>query len=389
MELDRWGALVGAGVGGAVSLMIVLGSRNLRYFDVALLPYALAVIFSAAASAYRYAVWLQRPPTWQYWRQSWRLFWQGGPLRNTVRLVGLLGENFAAQRFIGQRSRLRWVMHLCLSWGTLLAFALTFPLVFGWIHFETLAEDLHTYQVYVFGVKVTELVVDSLGAFFAFNLLNFSALLVLIGIALSVYRRLSEPGALTVQQFGNDVLPLLLLCAVATTGLGLTVSARWFAGHGFATIAFAHTVAVIAMLLYLPFGKFFHIFQRPAQLGVAFYKRAAQSGPQAVCHRCHQPFAAQVQIADLKQVLAGLQLDYHLDGPIGHYQDICPPCRRKLLALNQGRTMYGPQRQPGELLSREARGSGMDGTLSPTMPRNVLGHDHATREESHGTSSVA
>ena len=304
MGLDRRGLLVGGGVGIAVSLMIVAGSRNLRHFDLALLPYALASIFSAAAIAYRYAVWLQRPPTWRYWQQGWRLFWRNGLLRNTVQLAGLLFDNFATQRFIGQRSHLRWVMHLCLSWGGMLAFAITFPLVFGWIHFETPVADLHTYQVFVLGVKVQEFSVDSLIAFFSFNALNFSAVLVLVGIALSLHRRLTEPGALALQQFGNDVLPLLLLFVVATTGLGLTVSARWLYGHGFAFIALTHAASVIAMLLYLPFGKFFHIFQRPAQLGVAFYKQAARTGPQASCGRCGEPFASQMQVEELKQVVA-------------------------------------------------------------------------------------
>ena len=124
-------------------------------------------------------------------------------------------------------------------------------------------------------------------------------------------------------------LPLLLLFAVAASGLGLTVSARWLHGHGFAFIALTHAATVTALLLYLPFGKFFHIFQRPAQLGVAFYKQAAQAGPQAQCGRCHESFTSQMQVADLKQVLVELAFDYRLDGPVDHYQDICPPCRQR------------------------------------------------------------
>ena len=346
--IDPTAGLVGSLAAASVAGLIFLGSSNLHHFDLALLPYALASIFSAAAIAYRYAVWLQRPPTWRYWQQGWRLFWRNGLLRNTVQLAGLLFDNFATQRFIGQRSHLRWVMHLCLSWGGMLAFAITFPLVFGWIHFETPVADLHTYQVFVLGVKVQEFSVDSLIAFFSFNALNFSAVLVLVGIALSLHRRLTEPGALALQQFGNDVLPLLLLFVVATTGLGLTVSARWLYGHGFAFIALTHAASVIAMLLYLPFGKFFHIFQRPAQLGVAFYKQAARTGPQAGCGRCGEPFASQMQVEDLKQVLAELEFDYRLDGPVTHYQDICPPCRRRLLALSQARTLQTKSERVGE-----------------------------------------
>jgi hypothetical protein len=382
--LDRYGVIAGECAGTAVTLFIVIGSQRLRHFDWALLPYALGSVFAAAAVAYRYTVWLQRPPTWRYWQQGWRLFWQGGLLHNSVLLSRLLFDNFATQRFIGQRSHLRWVMHLCLSWGGMLAFAITFPLVFGWMHFETPATDLHIYQLFVLGVKVQEFSVDSLLAFLSFNILNFSAVLVLVGIALALHRRLTEPGALALQQFGNDIIPLLLLFTVAATGLGLTVSARWLHGHGFAFIALTHTVAVVAMLLYLPFGKFFHIFQRPAQLGVAFYKQAAQAGPQAHCGHCSAPFASQMQVSDLQQVLDELGMNYRFDGPVGHYQYICPPCRRKLLALNQGRTLQGVRYQgPGVGKERYKWQPRRNADPRPPTP------DPFAEGEQHGYTSAA
>ena len=42
-------------------------------------------------------------------------------------------------------------------------------------------------------------------------------------------------------------------------------------------------IVVTATLLSLPFGKLFHVFQRPAQLSVTFYKRASAQSPPAVC----------------------------------------------------------------------------------------------------------
>ena len=42
-----------------------------------------------------------------------------------------------AQKFIRRRSSTRWFAHFCFAWGTLIAVAVTFPLVFGWLHFET------------------------------------------------------------------------------------------------------------------------------------------------------------------------------------------------------------------------------------------------------------
>ena len=54
-------------------------------------------------------------------------------------------------------------MHLCLSGGCTLAFAVTFPLVFGWIHFDVDTADT-VYYVKVFGFAVREVNVNSLEA---------------------------------------------------------------------------------------------------------------------------------------------------------------------------------------------------------------------------------
>ena len=39
--------------------------------------------------------------------------------------------------FIAKRSATRWAMHQLIFWGCLLAVAITFPLVFGWINFTS------------------------------------------------------------------------------------------------------------------------------------------------------------------------------------------------------------------------------------------------------------
>jgi hypothetical protein len=102
-----------------------------------------------------------------------------------------------------------------------------------------------------------------------------------------------------------------------------------------------HALTVILGLMYIPFGKLFHIFQRPANIGVAYYKRAGDEGPQQVCARCGQPFASTLQMTDLKQVLPQVGFDYSLAGPGGNYQDHCPRCRRALVALAQSRAVGG------------------------------------------------
>ena len=98
---------------------------------------------------------------------------------------------------------------------------------------------------------------------------------------------------------------------------------------------------MIGLLLYLPFGKLFHIIQRPLSLGVSFYKDAGTLGGTAKCLRCGEGFASQLLVDDLKTVLDELGFNYRFATPSGelHYQDICPPCRRRLLALNQGKVL--------------------------------------------------
>lgn len=336
-KLDRRGLLGGFAAMILTCLMIFAGSQQLKHFDLALAPYAFGIVFAAFAVTYRYVVWIQRPPTMRYWVQGWKLFLRS-PFANLVYLVSPVTDAFVTQRFIRRRSAVRGIMHLCLSWGVMIAFAITFPLVFGWMHFETPSEE-HVYRLFVFGYPATDFAVDSIFGFLLFNGLNLSGLLVLTGIVLAVQLRLQEPGKIALQKFGNDVAPLLILFLVATTGLGLTVSARWLGGHGYAFLALTHAATVIGFLLYLPFGKFFHIFQRAAQLGVAFYKRAGKEGRQAICARCREPFASAMQVEDLKIVEQELGIDYRMTGAVDHYQQICPACRRKLLALNQGRLL--------------------------------------------------
>jgi hypothetical protein len=244
--------------------------------------------------------------------------------------------NIVAQRFIEKRSPLRWAAHWCIFWGCILAAAVTFPLSFGWIRFETAGADQHTYQAFVFGLRVFTFSLAGWLAPIVFNVLDISAVLVLAGVVLALWRRARDRGALAVQQLGNDLLPLVMLFAVSMTGIFLTLSTHLMRGLHYAFLSQLHAVTVIFTLLYLPFGKFFHIFQRPAQLGVAFYREAgAESGP-ASCARCGGAFASRMHVEDLKQIERELGVRFEASNNVSvHYQDVCPSCRRKKLALVQ------------------------------------------------------
>lgn len=358
---DRKSLLAGLGTSLAVVMGIVVGSRWMRHFDPALIFYAVGTVSAAFAVGFRFAVWAQRPPSRMYFKRGWQLLRQWRlqqsppapaaepagtgetPLDTLMHLApGTLGHavavNFMAQHFIRRRGWCRWIMHLCLSGGSTLAFAITFPLVFGWIHFEAFADNAEMYHVEVFGLSMDSMNVHSVKAWIMFNLLNISAMLVLVGLVMAAIRRATDPGERATQKFFEDILPLLLIFAVTATGLALTVSYHFLEGRGHGLWAVIHMLSVVSLLIYIPFGKLFHMFQRTCSLCVSLYKKAGQSGPRAHCRSCGSDYASQMHVDDLKTVLDELGFNYRFDGARGevHYQDICPSCRRRLLALNQG-----------------------------------------------------
>ncbi|HWR54245.1 MAG TPA: MFS transporter [Bryobacteraceae bacterium] len=315
---------------------IVVGSRNLQNFDPALVIYTFAVIFAAWGIVYHYAVWLNKPPTRRFFERTFSLLGSYGIARGTVVLARSAVTHIFTQKFIAQRSRLRWAMHQFLFWGCLLAVAITFPLVFGWIHFTTTDYDQMTYVTYLFGFPVGSFPIRTAVSWLLFHGLDVAAALVLAGIALALWRRMRDRGAIALQDLTADFLPLVMLFAICVTGLALTVSTIWFRGAFYGFLAILHAITVIGALLYLPFGKFFHIFQRPAQLGVKLYTAAGDAGEGAQCARCGQRYASLMQIDDLKSVLPPLGFDYRF-GPAGHWVELCPACKRASLATAQMR----------------------------------------------------
>jgi NNP family nitrate/nitrite transporter-like MFS transporter len=321
---------------GILIAAIVVGSRNLQHFDTALVLYTFAVIFATWGTVYHYYVWIQKPPTRVFWLRGWSLFFERGALRGLTRVSSTAATHLVAQTFIRRRSRQRWWMHQFLFWGVLLAVAVTFPLVFGWIHFDSLPDDQMTYVANLFGFPVLSFPLGGPVAWLFFHALDISAVLVLAGISLALWRRMRDKGALALQSFAMDFLPLVLLFAISVTGLALTASTLWLRGNFYGFLAILHALTVIAALLYLPFGKFFHILQRPAQIGVKLYTRAGEAGEGALCLQCGERFASRMQVEDLRRVLPQVGFDYSLGGE-QTWQDLCPACKRKALAAAQAR----------------------------------------------------
>src|SRR5262245_29490729 len=311
---------------------IVIGSRNLQNFDAALVIYTFATIFMVWGVAYHYVVWLENPPTRLYWHRTWDLLRRQGFAGVALALKSGV-THLALQTFVAKRSAMRWCMHQLIFWGCVLAVAITFPLVFGWVHFRSEPTDQMIYVTYLFGFPVASFKIRTLFSWIIFHALDIAAVMVLGGVALAVWRRLRDQGAQAVQSFAMDFFPLIVLTAISITGLALTVSTTWPRGSFYDFLSILHAVTVVAGLLYLPFGKFFHIFQRPAQLGVKLYQAEGDADPGSRCIRCGERFASRMHIQDLKTVLRELNFDYRL-ADSRTWQDVCPACKRKSVATS-------------------------------------------------------
>ena len=319
---------------GATFLLVAsiyIGSRNLGYFDPALIAYLFACIFAFFGVVYRYTVWLQRAPTWRYFSRGWQLFFSGKAFVYGWELVSHFVVNFLGQRFIQRRGKDLGRGHMLMAWGCILAFAVTFPLVFGWIHFGLKPGGIDTYEIYTFGFKTMEFPLHTWIATLIFNALNWSAILVIAGVMLLMRRRMTHAGQIAVQTFEGDWLPLLLLLAISLTGLGISLDYKFMEGKAHQFMAITHAITVILFLIWMPFGKFFHIIQRPAQLGIAIYRKAGADGPQAMCPHTKEAFTSQLQVDDLKDVTARLGFDFRRADGSSHL-DYSPQGKRALLA---------------------------------------------------------
>jgi hypothetical protein len=321
-------------------VLIFVGSRGFRDFDSALIAYAVATVFAIAALTYRYTLWISRPPTWRYFRAGWTEFlsWRNFK-RYTLLIPRAWWTDIFAQTFIRHRSRSRWLAHLCIFWGVLLSLAVTVPLSFGWVRFTLVEPD--RYKAWFFGLPIMTFPIEAGVGFATFHILDFTSVLLIVGLSIAVWRRLNDAGLLATQRFSFDMLPLALLFAIAVTGLALTASSAWWDGRFYWFISLTHQVVVVLWLLSLPFGKFFHIIERPASIGVTLYQTVNQhvehygaqaSHPGGACRRCGAELPSGQFVSDLKGVLSDLGQEYDLGDGRGWLQEYCPTCKRLLRA---------------------------------------------------------
>src|SRR2546423_48526 len=323
--------LLALAASAGLTLLVIVGSRNLEHYDAALFGYTVASIVAFGAVVYRYALWLERPATRVYWMRGWQLFRDRKKfIANTSSAARTFANSLIEQKFIFKRGFTRWLMHALIMWGCVISALITFPLVFGWVHFEL--EGERGYRPYVFGFPLMVMDGRTILAWITFHALDFTAIMVIAGCAIAIHRRLHDRGAIALQQYILDFVPHLLLIAISVTGLMLTASSLWLGGYMYSFIALTHQAVVIMTLFYLPFGKLFHVVQRPASIGVELYQRRAREMPQAQCTRCGVEFVAEMWLDDLKKVVEKLGFDYSM-GDGRYLQDYCPRCKRIIRGL--------------------------------------------------------
>ena len=167
---------------------------------------------------------------------------------------------------------------------------------------------------------------ESIVGWLIFHALDIAAVLVLAGVFIFLRRRLHDPGRWRPSAAATSS-PSPGSSPSRSPGCSSPCRASGSTGRFYSALNTIHALTVILGLMYIPFGKLFHIFQRPGNLGVAYYKRANAEGPAAVCRRCGEGFASAQQVADLQACSPRSASTTRIDGG-GNYQDTCPRCRR-------------------------------------------------------------
>ena len=305
-------SVAGGVAAAALTLLVFVGSDSLRNFDAALVGYATATVVLTFGIVYRYAMWIQTPPTRRYLAKGWRSFLS---VRNFRRFPSFVPRSVVSylglQLFIKKRGTARWLAHQALFWGVVIATLMTFTLAWGWIHFE--ATDAGRYQMFVWRLNVLTFAPYTWFGWITFHVLDVAAILVLAGCGFFLWRRFRDHEVASEQRFGYDFVPLVALVAISATGLLLTFSSALLEGRGYEFLAILHMGVVVLSLIFIPFGKFFHVVQRPASVGVQTFKRASQEEEGVLaCRVCGAPLEGVAFIRNLQETMD--ELDLRLPG---------------------------------------------------------------------------
>ncbi|WP_431801298.1 hypothetical protein [Halobacillus andaensis] len=305
-----------------VSLLVILSfiaTRMFTHVDLNLYGYVVGTFVFIGGFFYRFIAWGERPPTKIFIKKGIRLLFRKSTPKTTANHLG-------TYQFIWDRGIYRWTQHLLIGWGVILSCLVTFPLVFGWMYFTM--EENGYYTVVAFGMDVMRVEADGWLAFFFYNALNFTAIAVILGVCMALYRRLKHMQARAEQKFIYDFMPLYLLLFISITGLALTFMNVFLHGQGHYVMSLIHQYSVIVTLIYLPFGKLAHIPFRPLSVFARNYREHYSEQSMKKCTNCSTEFVSTEQSRDVRDVLHENAIHFDMEEGF-NLAELCLPCRRK------------------------------------------------------------
>lgn len=303
----------------ALIVLSFIGTRMFTHVDLNLYGYMVGTIVFIGGFFYRFIAWGERPPTKIFIKKGLKLLFRKSTPKTSA-------EHLATYRFIWNRGIYRWTQHVLIGWGCVLACLITFPLVFGWMYF-TMPENGY-YTVVGMGIDIMTIKADGFLGYVFYNALNISALMVIAGVCMALYRRLKNMQARAEQKFIYDFLPLYLLIFISVTGLALTFINMFLHGKGHYAMSLIHQYSVIITLIYLPFGKLAHIPFRPMSVFAKNYREHYFEQSAKECKVCGEKYVSTEQSRDVVEVLGVNAIEFQTKE--GHHlAELCLPCRRK------------------------------------------------------------
>ncbi|MDF2855239.1 MAG: rane protein [Neobacillus sp.] len=303
----------------AIVLLSFIATRMFTHVDLNLYGYMVGTVVFIGGFFYRFIAWGERPPTKLFIKKGLKLLFRKSTAKTSV-------DHLAIYNFIWNRGFYRWIQHILIGWGCVLACLVTFPLVFGWMYFTMDENGLYT--IVLMGMNLMEVKADGIIAWFSYNALNISATMVIAGVCMALYRRLKNMQARAEQKFIYDFLPLYLLLFISITGLLLTFQNVFLHGWMQPQMSLIHQFSVIVTLIYLPFGKLAHIPFRPMSVLAKNYREHYSAQAMKECKVCGDEFVSVEQSSDIVQVLGVNDIDFNMEDGF-NLAELCLPCRRK------------------------------------------------------------
>jgi hypothetical protein len=300
-------------------ILSLIGTRMFTHVDLNLYGYMVGTIVFIGGFFYRFIAWGERPPAKIIIKKGLKLLLRKSTPKTSA-------QHLVTYRFIWNRGIFRWTQHVLIGFGVILSCFVTFPLVFGWMYF-TMSENGY-YTVVGMGMNLMTVRADGVIAFFFYNALNFTAIMVIAGVCMALYRRIKNMQARAEQTFVYDFMPLYLLLFVSITGLALTFMNVFLHGWGQPIMSLIHQFSVIVTLIYLPFGKLAHIPFRPMSVLTKNYREHYAEQSMKECKICGTGFVSTEQSADVIEVLRQNDIDFNMKEGF-NLAELCLPCRRK------------------------------------------------------------